>query len=266
MAVTLAVMRKNLLSALRGEYLDFVLNRVFFALFTVGSSVVLFRLLRGGLAPTFARYAGVGSYLGFVLVGTAMYSFTHSIFLNVGRTLMTERREGTLEAILLAPFARPYYYAGSLLAQLILVSVDLAALLLLGRLLGVTFSFHPLPFALGLALLFLTLLGIAALVSLAMLYLRDTFFVQNTLLPLLLLLGGYIFPVAYLPAPLESLARGLPLSLAVDLVRHGLLVPAPGMLDWAQYLLYLAEAALFGGVSLRLLGPVERAAIEKHLS
>ncbi|MEW6229248.1 MAG: ABC transporter permease [Bacillota bacterium] len=218
MGLMASVMRKNLISAVRGEYLDFVISRVLFALFTVGSSAILFRLFRGGLAPTFARYAGVESYLGFVIIGTAMYSFTHSIFLNVGRTLMTERREGTLEAVLLAPFSRLRYYAGSLLAQLLLVMVDLAALLALGRLLGVTFSFHLIPFGLGLVLLFLTLLGIAVLVSLVMLYLRDTFFVQNTALPLLLLLGGYIFPIAYLPAPLEALARGLPLGLAVDLV------------------------------------------------
>lgn len=266
MGLVFSVTRKNIISAFRGEYLDFVISRVCFALFNIASGWIIYSIFKGGLNDNFTRYTGMQDYLGFLIIGTAMYSFTLSIFLNVSRTLMTERREGTLEAVLLAPFFRLKYYFGSLLAQMILVSIDFSALLLVSLLLGVRLKLNLYLLCMGLTLLFLTLLGISVLVSLAMISLRDTFFIQNTLLPLFLLTGGYLFPPNYLPVPLQFIANCLPLNFSVNLIRNGLLISSASQINMVQYLGYLCEALIFTIIGISQLGTIEKAAIEKMLS
>lgn len=217
------VCRKNFLSSLRGEYVDFVISRFTFTLFAMATALVLYRLNGRTVTEGFAAAAGSDDYLGFMVVGTALYGTTHGILLNVSRTLMTERREGTLEAVLMIPFARWKYYGGNQLHQLILTSLDAVLALILALILGVRFHFNILNIALGLVQLFTTLYGIALLVSLLMITLKDTFFIQNTIIPLILIIGGYLFPVSVLPAPLAMAAKAVPLHRGVEMVREGVL-------------------------------------------
>jgi len=76
-----------------------------------------------------------------MIVGTALYGTTLGIILNVSRTLMTERREGTLEAVLIIPFSRFQYYSGNQLHQLLLTFLDAILAIILAAILGVSFNF-----------------------------------------------------------------------------------------------------------------------------
>jgi len=254
---------KNLVSSLRGEYVDFIISRVAFTLLSVGTAAVLFGLNGGrtgaafGLAP--------GRYLGWITVGAALYGTTRGILLNVSRTLMTERREGTLEAVLIAPFPRWQYYGGNQLHQLMLTGMDIAIAAGLSLPLGIEYRFSLLPLIGGTILLFATLYGLALLTSLAMILLKDTFFIQNTLLPLLLILGGYLFPLNVLPPFLRLPGEWLPLQLGVELLRHGCL-GAEAAVSAPLYALALLKSVAFLAAGFLLLPFVERRALEDYLS
>ncbi|QQZ60080.1 hypothetical protein JI735_26565 [Paenibacillus sonchi] len=72
-------------------------------------------LIQGDLDDRFALYAGSGNYLAYAIIGGALNVFSVSMMMNVSRALITEWREGTLEALLLSPpagtaifWARPF--------------------------------------------------------------------------------------------------------------------------------------------------------------
>lgn len=60
-------------------------------------------LIRGELDTQFSVFAGSSNYLAYVIIGGALSIFSTSMIMNVSRALMTEWREGTLEALLLSP-------------------------------------------------------------------------------------------------------------------------------------------------------------------
>ena len=260
-----SVCRKNIISSLRGEYVDFVISRFTFTLFTMATAVVLFKIQAGNVSSMFIGVTGNADYLGFMIVGTALYGTTHGILLNVSRTLMTERREGTLEAVLIIPFSRWVYYGGNQLYQLILTAFDTLLAIVLASVLGINFHVNLLNTAASLFQLFITLYGLALLVSLLMISLRDTFFIQNTIIPIVLLTGGYLFPVEALPVPLKVFARFVPVHKGVYGIREAVLQGIPFVPD-PEYFISLVPGFVFLAAGFLLLPRIERKAIENYLS
>lgn len=263
--VLFSVCRKNLISSLRGEYIDFIISRFTFTLFTIATALVLYRLKGNQVSTSFLQSTGHGDYLGFVIIGTALYGTTHGILLNVSRTLMTERREGTLEAVLIIPFARWKYYGGNQLHQLMLTGLDILLAFFLASVLGVRFNCNVSGLLASLVPLFITLYGLALLISLLMIALKDTFFIQNTIIPIVLLIGGFLFPVEVLPVPLRILSEIIPVYKGVYMVRNSTLLGESVPFD-LMYLQSLIPGIVFLVLGFLLLPYIERKALEEYLS
>ena len=263
--ILLQVCRKNFISSLRGEYIDFIISRFTFTLFAMATALVLFRLNNGNVTAGFLKATGSSDYLGFMIVGTALYGTTHGILLNVSRTLMTERREGTLEAILMIPFSRLQYYGGNQLHQLFLTSLDLILAIFLSLILGVSFNLSLMTISAGFLQLFITLYGISLVISLIMITLKDTFFIQNTIIPVILIIGAYLFPIEVLPFPLKILSRILPIHFGVEMIRDGVL----NGIDFhfsSEYFIKLIPGLFLMICGYFLLPFIERRALEDYLS
>ena len=259
------VCRKNLLSSLRGEYVDFIISRFTFTVFTMATAAVLYRLQNGRVSSFFLETAGSGNYMGFMIVGTALYGTTHGILLNVSRTLMTERREGTLESVLMIPFPRWQYYGGNQLHQLMLTALDVLLAVVIARISGVGFDVNLISLIAYMIQFFITLYGLALLISLLMISLRDTYFIQNTVIPVVLLTGGYLFPVEALPPPLRVLSEVVPVYKGVNGIRAAVL-EGSGLKYGGEYLLALLPGILFLAAGFFMLPYIERKAIEEYLS
>ncbi|MBI9103080.1 MAG: ABC transporter permease [Spirochaetales bacterium] len=263
--ILFSVCRKNLISSLRGEYVDFIISRFTFTFFTMATGFVLYKLGGGRVSQVFQESTGGNNYLGFMVVGTALYGTTHGILLNVSRTLMTERREGTLDSILMIPFSRWQYYGGNQLNQIILTSLDIILACVLSLILGVQFDLNAAGLAAGFFQFFITLYGLALLLSLLMISLKDTFFIQNTIIPIILLIGGYIFPIEVLPGFLRFLSEIVPIHYGVFLIRSAVL-EGGGVVGWAPYLKSLIPGLIFLCMGFGLLPVIERKALEEYLS
>ncbi len=259
------VFKKNLISALRGEYTDFFISRLTFILFTVATAFILFRLNSGSVSSSFIRDSGISDYRGFIIIGSALYGTTQGILLNVSRTLMTERREGTLECILIIPFKRQQYYIGNQLHQLSLSIIDFMIASVISAFAGIGYNVNICTVLLGLLQILFTLHGLALITSILMITFRDTFIIQNTLLPLMLLSGGYLFTVESLPPPLLLFSRLIPVNYGVKLVRTGLFT-AYSMGSFSEYLINLLPAIILITAGYLLLPLVERTALENYLS
>ena len=263
--IILSIIKKNLISSLRGEYIDFIISRFTFTIFTIAIATILYKLNNNQVSNSFLQATNGKDYLGFMIVGTALYGTTQGILLNVSRTLMTERREGTLESILLIPFSRLQYYCGNQLFQLSLTFLDIVIAIAVALMLDVSFQINHISVIAGFIQILTTLFGIALLTSLLMISLRDTFFIQNTIIPIILMIGGYIFPITVLPKPLRLLSEIIPLYKGVNLVRSGVLenfVFIPNK----TYLFSLFPGFIAILLGFILLPYIERKAIENYLS
>ncbi|MCG8569058.1 MAG: ABC transporter permease [Spirochaetes bacterium] len=261
-----SVFKKNLISALRGEYIDFVISRITFILFTISTSLIVYQIYQQKISPEFQQYTGEQHFLGYIMIGSLLYGITHNVFLNVSRTLMTERRAGTLEAILLCPHTRWQYYVGTQLTQLFLTAIDILIILNFAMILKIPFHIDFSLIIPGFFLLWLTLFGISLLTSLLMIYLKDTFFIQNTILPILLLIGGYLFPIEFLPIWLSTMAKWLSLPQAIIWIKQGFLQGNLYSLDPVLFIIEASKTFIILILSFSLLKRIEINALENYLS
>lgn len=181
-------------------------------------------LIRGELDANFQMFAGSSNYLAYVIIGGALSIFSTSMIMNVSRALMTEWREGTLEALLLAPAGRNGYFLGNGAQQLYRSGFELGVILLVGYLAGLRLAPPQwLPLILSSLMFLVSCYAMALVLGSVMLYTRDTYFVQNTFFAVTILLCGFQFPRQYLPGYLQGAAEIFPLTSSLLLLRRTLL-------------------------------------------
>lgn len=181
-------------------------------------------LIQGEVEAQFAAYTGSSDYLTFVIIGGMLNVFSISMMMNVSRALITEWREGTLEALLLAPSSRSGYFLGNAIQQLYRSGFVLLVVLAFGILAGMRLpSPHLLPILAGGLLYLLSCFAMALVLGSVMLFTRDTYYVQNTLFAVTTLLCGFQFPRQYLPEFLQNAAEIFPLTASLQLLRGTLL-------------------------------------------
>jgi ABC-2 type transport system permease protein len=181
-------------------------------------------LIQGDLDDKFALYTGTNNYLAFAIIGGTLNIFCVSMMMNVSRSLITEWREGTLEALLLSPSSRNGYFLGTAVQQFYRSGLILAAVLAFGILAGLRLPApHLLSVLAGAFLFILSTYAMALVMGSVMLLTRDTYIVQNTLFTVMTLLCGFQFPRQYLPRFLQMAAEVFPLTTSLQLLRGALL-------------------------------------------
>ena len=158
--------------------------------------------------------------------------------------LVKEREEGTLEQLLVTPLRAPEIIAGKLLPFVAIGIAEVTLALVAIRLIfGIALRGSLLDLYLLSALFLLTTLGLGVFVSTLVktqqqAMLVATFFVM---IPFVLL-SGFIFPVENMPAPIQPLARLIPLKYYLTIVR-GLFLKGTG---WRELWPQAAALAVFG--------------------
>ena len=92
--------------------------------------------MNGNMNKEFGAYAEGADYMTYVVLGSALNVLAVSVLMNIGRALITELREGTLEVLLLSPAPRKNYFVGCLLEQTTRALIEFGTVLVIGALLG----------------------------------------------------------------------------------------------------------------------------------
>ena len=183
--------------------------------------IVLVALPIGALVPTElmgGRFGGGIGVSGFLASGFLVMSIAGSSF-SGGINLTTERKEGFLREIVVAPVSRSSIILGKIAAR---ISVATAQTLLI---VGILFAFTDLglyaPLLLVASIVFISFIFVSLGLLMAA-FLQDvesfTIITGFIMLPVYLL-SGALFPVDQIPV-VGTIARGNPMYYGVSLFRH----------------------------------------------
>lgn len=221
---TRAVISRNQISDIRAYPWTFTFGHLLNSTFIILVSFFSFHyLIKGELDVHFSKYAGTNDYLNYAIIGGLLSTISVSMMMNVSRALITEWREGTIEVLLLSPASRTEYFIGTVIQQLFRLAIELVPALIIAFFLGLKLTYLDVSTILGFILFMMSCFSMALVLGGIMLYSRDTFFIQNNLFVITGLVCGFLFPVEYLPVPLQWLGKMFPLTDAVYLFRDSIL-------------------------------------------
>ena len=220
--IALSTYRKNRIGIKRATPWSLIIYRIVEGFTSIALPFFIYRFfLHGAMTDDFHRYSGGADYITYVVLGLSLNVLAVSTLMNIGRALMTEMRQGTLEPLLLSPASRPGYFLGCLMEQTSRALLEFGAMLIFGFILGarlnLLFSFEAI-FTILLAMFSFFCFGV--FLSSIMLFTRDTFIVQNTLFTVMTLVCGVLFPIEFLPRFVQVIAQIFPLTPAVALFRN----------------------------------------------
>lgn len=246
---------------------SFFIGTLLSGLYTVVLAYFTYHILAGGqLGTAFRTYAGTADYVSYVVVGAGVYMFAVRMLLGVGRSLITERREGTLESLLLAPAERWSYFIGVTVQWAAASAAELMVMLLLTVPLGLQLAtINPWTFLLTMPVALLGIWGMSMVLGAIMLATRDTYITQNTLFAAMALIGGFTFPPQYLPRPLAWLGAALPVTGDLRLIRAALLHGAAPAAVLVDLIVYAMLGLLYVLLGLRMMRWAERRALEGNI-
>ena len=171
-----------------------------------------------------------------------------SIMVIMSQAVVRERARGTLEQMMVTPVTRGEYLLGKVLPYVLIAIVQMAFVVLVGRLwFGVPFNGSVWTVVLGLGLFTLTSVGMGLLISLVS---RTQQQAQQTVMFIMIptmVLSGFLFPIESMPAAVVPLTYLIPLRYAVAVLRAAFL-KGSSIADLAGPLLAMAAfaAAIFG--------------------
>jgi len=217
-----ATFSRNMISMLRAYPWTFFISHILSGIYTVLFGYFTYHyVFQGALHNDFSRFSGTNDYLSYIFLGGAMYAFSVSTLMNVSRSLITEFREGTLEALFLTPSSRKGYFLGNVLQQVSRTIIEFIIIILFGSLFGL--SLEGVNVVSSLIVWFAAILAFfaqALVLGSIMLYFRDTYISQNTLFVIMAFVSGVTFPIQYLPSWLYPLSSIMPLTPALQAFRN----------------------------------------------
>lgn len=262
----IATAKRNLITKKRAYPIEFFIGSYLNLFFLIVSSYIIYKFIfNGQISSEFAEYSKTDDYLSYVIIGAIIYLFVVRTFINVGRSFISEIREGTIEPLLITPFSPSLYLSGVMLEQTLLTVIE--GMILFLTIVGLGFNFYAfdvLSFLLVLMLSFFSFFGMAVILGGIMVYLKDTFIVQNTAFAVINLLIGVSFPIEYLPQVLQKISLIIPATHSLELLRSIMLTGGTIYSNLDQFLLLLILSVVYCGLGLYLIKFVVYKSIENQ--
>lgn len=169
-----------------------------------------------------------GNYFSFVLIGIAFAGYFGVGLTGFSRALRLAQTTGTLEAMMMTPTSLPAIVIGSAAWSYVFTTFRVIVYLLLGILFfGVDFSGANYAAALtGLILAIISFASIGIISAGIIMIIKRGDAITALIASLANLVGGVYYPVAILPQGLQLVARFLPITYALRVMRQALLAGA----------------------------------------
>ena len=172
--------------------------------------------------------AGTRSYLAFLIVGTAFWSFIQEGVSEFASGILEDRgRYHILKYSYMAPLGFPVFLIGRATSKLASAAASVVIVLVIGSV-ALHLDIDPLQInypllAAACLLAFVSVIAFAITLSIALLAGRDTHGYGEIMAQFLYLFSGAIFPISVLPGPIAWLASLSPLPYWLELCRRAIL-------------------------------------------
>jgi ABC-type multidrug transport system permease subunit len=146
-----------------------------------------------------------------------------------GLSVIVDRHSGAQRELLAAPVSRGYLVIGNLLVAIVLAALQVAVLIGLSALRGGVFdiSAHGVAWFVASAFLFTVFMyGLAETVASRVTKQEDYVGLVPVLAILPFFFAGALFPIGAMPATLTTIAKFMPLTHALAVMRYGLIDPS----------------------------------------
>jgi ABC-2 type transport system permease protein len=220
-----AVTLKNRIITNRAYPLSSFTERVVGSIFSIIFPVFIYYFIFNcHISESFTKHANTMDYLTYIVLGQSVNIIAVSTLMSVGRCMITEIREGTLDNFLLSPASRIGYFLGSYVEQFLRSMLEFSLVLLVGITLGARIPAEKIPI-IALFIIFMSLVCfcMAILISTIMVFTKDTYITQNTFFLLIDFICGVLFPVECLPHWLQYISQLMPLTSALKAFRNCIL-------------------------------------------
>lgn len=169
-----------------------------------------------------------GDYFSFVLIGIAFAGYFGVGMTSFSRALRLAQTTGTLEAMMMTPSSLPAIITGSAAWSYVFTTFRVFVYLFLGIVLfDVNFAGANYSAALtGLVLAIISFASIGIISASIIMVIKRGDAITALVASLANLVGGVYYPVAILPQGLQLLARLLPITYALRVMRQSLLAGA----------------------------------------
>jgi ABC-2 type transport system permease protein len=215
--LTLARRRLALTARTPRELLIPLVNPLMFALVVVPA-----------LADTLGGDVGGVDYMTFAAVSAVGLLIPLSC-MTAGLGVVVDRLGGAQRDLLAAPVPRPLIVAGNLVVALLLSSLQLAVLLGAAALRGADFDLRATGvvwFVAAAAVFVVAMYAVAETIANRAPTTEDYIGLLPPLAILPYFVSGSLFPISALPAGLEVIARAMPLTHVLALLRYGIVDPS----------------------------------------
>lgn len=187
---------------------------------------ILFALvIAPALAKNVGSFKGGLDYMSFVALATAgLLVPLNMMFSGVG--VVVDRASGAHRNLLVAPIARPLIVLGNLVVALGITVLQLAALFVAATLRGADFSIRVTGVTwavLAALMLAVGMYGVAEVLANRMATVEEYIAAVPAIAIVPWFFAGSLFPLASLPSGLAVIAKVLPLTHALALIRYGLI-------------------------------------------
>mgnify|MGYP001301200008 CR=1 FL=1 len=205
-------------------------------------------------AEAFEQRSGTSSVAGFIYLGWVVYMWVTMVVWGPGTSLRKERMQGSLEALFLTPVSRFTLLFGPSTTQLVPTALLFTVVGLMMRyvfdvpldarqiLVGVLVVIASIPL----------LFGLAALVGVSVMRIRDASGLNSALRGLIGIFCGITYPIAVLPEWIQPISRALPITMVVDALREAVLRHAKLAEVWSRSLILLAFGVIICATAMAL--------------
>lgn len=205
----------------RAYRLDFFISGLLSSVFTAAIGFFLYHVVYGDhVTSQFMALAGTQEYLLYLCTGILLYQFTRRALSPVTR-LLVDAREETLSLLIMTGVSLSFYEVGYFAFAVVYAACEFMVIYV------VMFSVLRLPIhpedtilvLVALPTVFVAVCGLGMLLSGIVLLSGDRGAIEEASFSVIYLVSGVLFPVEYLPAPLQWLSAAMPLTWMLRVFR-----------------------------------------------
>lgn len=217
-------------------------------------------LLGSTQSATFKQFTGSSDYLGFLLVGSMLWSTLDSALWGVGNGLRWEQQSGTLEYLWVSPASRTDILTGQALGEAGWVAVNVfGQFILLNAIFKWNVTYLTSIFSiLAVVVMFIGMLGFGFLFASIIMVFKEPGVLTELTDMTLFIISPVRYPIQGLPAVIRFIAVVLPFTWGATIIRD-LLIAQKGIYSVLLSFLYLIIIDIaFWVIGFRVFRRVER--------